>query len=32
VPVSVSSYGRIEYSGVQYFGSRINLDIGATSV
>ena len=32
VPVSVSSYGRIEYSGVQYFGSRINLDIGATRV
>jgi len=31
-PVSVSSYGRIEYSGIQYFGARISLDIGATSM
>jgi hypothetical protein len=31
-PVSISSYGRIEYGGVTYFGARVNLDIGATSL
>jgi hypothetical protein len=28
-PVSVSSYGRIEYAGVGYFGGRLNLTLGA---
>jgi len=32
VPVTVSSYGRVEYGGIMYFGCRISLDIGATSM
>lgn len=28
-PVSVTTYGRIDYSGVTYFGARINLTLGA---
>jgi hypothetical protein len=28
-PASVSSYGRIEYAGVPYFGARLNLVLGA---
>lgn len=27
--VNVASYGRVEYSGVTYFGARINVVIGA---
>ena len=28
-PISVSSYGRVEYNGVIYFGARVNVQIGA---
>ena len=29
IPVSVSSYGRITYAGQDYFGARVNIQIGA---
>lgn len=29
VPVSISSYGRISYAGQDYFGARVNVEIGA---
>lgn len=28
-PVTVSNYGRIDYSGVTYFGARLNCQLGA---
>jgi hypothetical protein len=28
-PVSADSYGRVEYSGIIYFGCRLNLNCGA---
>lgn len=28
-PMTVSSYGRIDYSGVTYFGARVNVRAGA---
>ena len=29
VPVSISSYGRVEYAGVTYFGARLGLQLGS---
>jgi hypothetical protein len=29
IPVSISSYGRITYAGQEYFGARVNVEIGA---
>ena len=29
IPVSISSYGRIPYAGQEYFGARVNIEVGA---
>ena len=29
IPMTVSAYNRIEYSGVDYFGARLDVQIGA---
>ncbi len=29
IPVSVSNYGRITYAGEEYFGARVNIQIGS---
>jgi hypothetical protein len=29
IPLAISTYGRIEYSSVDYFGARLNVQVGA---
>lgn len=29
IPISVTSYGRVEYAAENYFGARININVGA---